>query len=136
MRFISVGEAIRLCEQETGSQQLRDFNLLDSAVARPQNYVAYADGDPDIHTAAAHLLFGIVSNHPFVDGNKRVGLKAAAVFYLLNGWELNGEDGDVYALVLDVAEGKIEVPEIAVRLHPMVREIDLPDESPFVYIKG
>jgi death on curing protein len=128
MRFISVGEAIRLCEQETGSQQLRDFNLLDSAVARPQNYVAYAEDEADLHTAAAHLLFGIVSNHPFVDGNKRVGLKAAAVFYILNGWELDGEDSDVYALVLDVAEGKLDVAEIALRLRPMVRELELPDE--------
>jgi death-on-curing protein len=128
MRFITVDEAIRLCEQETGSQQLRDFNLLDSAVARPQNYVTYEDGEPDIHTAAAHLLFGIVSNHPFIDGNKRVGLKAAAVFYILNGWELDGEDSDVYALVLDVAEGSIDVAEIAQRLNPMVRKMEVPDE--------
>jgi death on curing protein len=128
MRFITVDEAIRLCEQETGSQQLRDFNLLDSAVARPQNYVTYEDGEPDIHTAAAHLLFGIISNHPFVDGNKRVGLKAAAVFYILNGWELDGEDSDVYALVLDVAEGSIDVAEIAQRLNPMVRKMEVPDE--------
>jgi death on curing protein len=128
MRFISVGEANRLCEQETGSQQLRDFNLLDSAVARPQNYVAYTEGEPDLHMAAAHLLFGIVSNHPFVDGNKRVGLKATAVFYILNGWELDGEDSDVYGLVLDVAEGNLNVPEIALRLRPMVRELELPDE--------
>jgi death-on-curing protein len=128
MRFISVGEAIRLCEQETGRPQLRDFNLLDSAVARPQNYVAYAEGEPDIHMAAAHLLFGIVSNHPFIDGNKRVGLKATAVFYILNGREIDGEDSDVYALVIDVAEGKIDVAAIAGRLSPMVRELDLPDE--------
>jgi death on curing protein len=128
MRFISVDEANRLCEQETGSQQLRDFNLLDSAVARPQNYVAYAEGEPDLHMVAAHLLFGIVSNHPFVDGNKRVGLKATAVFYILNGWELDGEDGDVYGLVLDVAEGNFKVAEIALRLRPMVRELELPDE--------
>jgi death-on-curing protein len=90
--------------------------------------VAYAEGEPDIHTAAAHLLFGIVSNHPFVDGNKRVGLKAAAVFYILNGWELDGEDSDVYSLVLDVAEGTIDVAEIALRLRPMVRRLELPDE--------
>jgi death on curing protein len=90
--------------------------------------VAYVEGEPDLHIAAAHLLFGIVSNHPFVDGNKRVGLKATAVFYTLNGWELDGEDGDVYTMVLDVAEGTIDVAKIAQRLRPMVRELTLPDE--------
>jgi death-on-curing protein len=128
MRFVTVGEAVRLCEQETGSDQLRDFNLLDSAVARPVNYVAYAEQSVDIHLAAAHLLFGIVRNHPFVDGNKRVGLKATAVFYVLNGWELVGDDSNVLSLVLETAEGVVDVSTIADRLKELVKEIELPDE--------
>jgi len=103
MRFISVGEAIRLCEQETGSQQLRDFNLLDSAVARPQNYVAYADGEPDLHMAAAHLLFGIVNNHPFVDGNKRTAFAALATFLALNGMMFEPPEVDATMAVLRLA---------------------------------
>lgn len=78
--------------------------------------------------AAAHLLFGIAANHAFVDGNKRVALKATGVFLMLNGLVLDGEDADVFNLVMDVAEGRLVVLQIAERLRPMVFEMDLPDE--------
>jgi death-on-curing protein len=128
MRFITVGQAIRLGEQELGPDRLNNFNLLDSAVARPRNYVAYVEGPPDIHTAAAHLLFGIACNHAFIDGNKRVGLRATGVFYALNGWELCGDDGDVLHLVLDVADGGLTVETIAKGLSQLARPMQLPDQ--------
>ena len=66
-----------------GSPGLRDEGLLESALARPQNLVAY--GEPDFADLAAAYGAGLVRNHPFVDGNKRIGHAAMEVFLLLNG---------------------------------------------------
>jgi len=129
MRFITVGEAIELAEILVGPDMVRSFDLLDSAVARPINYVVYAEGAADIHTAAAHLMYGISRNHPFVDGNKRVSLAAASVFYTYNGWVLDGDDEEVLSLVLDTAEGVVDVALIASRLKDLVRAMELPPDE-------
>ncbi|MGN6450185.1 MAG: type II toxin-antitoxin system death-on-curing family toxin, partial [Brucella intermedia] len=68
-------EQLRL---QGGAAGIRDSGLLDSALARPLQKEAY--GDPDIFDLAAAYLFGILKNHPFVDGNKRTGLAAADLF--------------------------------------------------------
>ena len=128
--FLTAEDAIRICEQERGEAELEDYNLLDSAMARPENYVAYTEGEPDICVAAAHLLFGLAANHAFKDGNKRVALRATGVFLLLNGFELVGEDNDVYSLAMDIADGQvhIDIPQIAERLRVMITELELPEE--------
>jgi len=128
--FLTSEDAIRICEQERGDADLEDYNLLDSAIARPQNYVAYTESEPDICVAAAHLLYGLAANHAFKDGNKRVALRATGVFLMLNGFELVGEDNDVYSLAMDVADEQvyIDVPQIAERLRTMIIELELPEE--------
>ena len=76
----------RLLAEHGGASGIRDSATLDSALARPQHLLAY--GDPDIYDLAAAYTSGIVRNHPFVDGNKRVGHAALEVFLVLNGYEL------------------------------------------------
>jgi death-on-curing protein len=90
MRYLTVGEVIRISEVEVGEDVLADFGALDAAVQRPQQSVFGADAYPDIHHKAAALLHSIARNHPFVDGNKRVAAASALVFYALNGWAVPG----------------------------------------------
>jgi death-on-curing protein len=114
MRYLTVREVIRISEVEVGEDVLADFGLLDAAVQRPQQSAFGRDAYPDVHHKAAALLHSIVRNHPFVDGNKRVGAAAALVFYDLNGWVVPLEDqGELVALVVDVAEGLLTVDAIA-----------------------
>jgi death on curing protein len=89
-----------------GSPGIRDVDLLSSALARPQNQAAY--GDPSVFDLAAAYAFGIIRNHPFVDGNKRTGFLAAYVFLDLNGWELMASEAEVVAAVLALASGEMD----------------------------
>jgi death on curing protein len=89
-----------------GAEGLRDEGLLDSALARPQNLLAY--GGPDIFLMAAAYAFGIAKNHPFVDGNKRAAFLAAGVFLELNGWRLEADQDVATAAMLDLAAGELD----------------------------
>ena len=75
-----------------GSAGIRDDGLLDSALARPQNLLAY--GKPSRFDLAASYGFGLVKNHPFVDGNKRIGFTVAVLFLELNGCLLQATEAD------------------------------------------
>ncbi|MBQ0709662.1 type II toxin-antitoxin system death-on-curing family toxin [Ochrobactrum sp. AP1BH01-1] len=89
-----------------GAAGIRDSGLLDSALARPLQKEAY--GDPDVFDLAAAYLFGILKNHPFVDGNKRTGLAAADLFLYFNGYSLEAGQEDVIQLVLMVSTSEID----------------------------
>ena len=89
-----------------GSIGVRDAGLLSSALALPQNHVAY--GDPSVFDLAAAYAFGIIRNHPFVDGNKRTGFLAAYVFLDLNGWELMAHEDEAVAAVSALATGEMQ----------------------------
>lgn len=89
-----------------GAAGIHDSGLLDSALARPLQKEAY--GDPDIFDLAAAYLFGILKNHPFVDGNKRTGLAAADLFLYFNGYSLEAGQEDVIQLVLMVSTSEID----------------------------
>jgi death on curing protein len=89
-----------------GAPGLRDEGLLDSALARPLNLVAY--GQPDVHALAAPYGVGLAKNHPFVDGNKRAAFLATGLFLALNGWRLTAPQLDATAVMLDVAAGNID----------------------------
>ena len=84
-----------------GRPGIRGARLLPSARARPQNKVAY--GESAVFDLAAAYAFGIISNHPFLDGNKRTGFLAAYVFLYLNGWELMASEAETVAAVLALA---------------------------------
>ena len=89
-----------------GSPGIRDAGLLSSTLARPQNQAAY--GEPSVFNLAAAYAFGIIRNHPFVDGNKRTGLLAAYVFLDLNGWELVASEVEAVAAVLALATNEMD----------------------------
>lgn len=94
-----------------GAAGVRDEGLLLSALARPENLAAY--GEPDIFDLAAAHAFGIVKNHPFVDGNKRAGFMAAATFLALNGHDLTATDADAVKAVLNLAASAMSEAEFA-----------------------
>ena len=97
--------------------EVRDFGLLESALARPRATVFGDDAYPDLDEKAAALLLSIVSNHALIDGDKRLGWVSALVFYELNGYLVEAPHDEAIALVLAVAGGEIhEVREVADRL--------------------
>jgi len=87
-------------------------DLIESALSRPQNRHAY-EPESDLCTLAAAYLFGLVKNHGYVDGNKRVGFAAAATFLLLNGLRLIASEADAYDVVIKLAEGSLSEAELA-----------------------
>ena len=89
-----------------GSPGIRDAGLLSSALARPQNQVAY--GKPSVFNLAAAYAFGVIQNHPFVDGNKRAGFLAAYVFIDLNGLELVASEAEAVSAVMALATGEMD----------------------------
>lgn len=95
-----------------GSPGLRDENALESALARPRQKWAYAkERDPAVLAAA--YGFSLVRNHPYRDGNKRVGFLAIATFLGINGHELFATDADVVTTILAVASGHLSEDELA-----------------------
>lgn len=102
---------------------IRDLGLLGSAAARPQASAFGDDAYPDVWTKAAALLHSVVKNHPLVDGNKRLGWLACAVFLDVNGVDpTNSSNDGVYELVMRVASEPIEVAELAALLHALVTD--------------
>src|SRR3546814_15179949 len=92
-----------------GGAGIRDISLLQSALSRPRNLAAYDNPDPA--ALAASYAFGIARNHPFVDGNKRTALVVAETFLNLNGWELNADNAEVTALVMELAAGNLNAKD-------------------------
>jgi death-on-curing protein len=104
-----------------GLSGLRDPGLLDSALARPRNLVAY--GTPDMAALAAAYGCGIARNHPFIDGNKRTALVLTELFVILNGGEITADDSDWLATMLTVADGSMSELEFATWIR---RHLDTP----------
>lgn len=101
-----------LIEAHSGSEGLRDEGLLDSALAAPfQTF----DGQPmftTIQQKAARLGFGIIMNHPFVDGNKRTGAHVMLTILAMNGISLAYTQKDLYEIILQVASGEVSFDEL------------------------
>jgi death-on-curing protein len=101
----------RLLADHGGCGGIRDEGLLESALAKPRNRFAY--GKPNVFELAASYAFGIVRNHPFVDGNKRTGFVAAAAFLDSNGFELAASEVDATVKTLAMAAGEISESQYA-----------------------
>jgi len=95
-----------------GLQGVRDQGLLESAIARPQNRYAY-ESDVDISALAAEYGFGLVRNHPFSDGNKRVAVLSVAVFLALNGRRFDPDEVDEVRTILALAAGGLSMGEFS-----------------------
>ncbi len=94
--------------------QVRDYGLLEAALARPQATVFGEDAYPGLDGKAAALLSSIIRNHALLDGNKRLGWVATRLFYVLNGRDLRAPHGEAYDLVMAVAEGTLtDIEKIA-----------------------
>jgi death-on-curing protein len=95
----------RLVADFGGLAGVRDRGLLESAMARPRQIVAY--GRADIVELAAAYAAGIVRNHPFIDGNKRVGFMLAYVFLVRNGYRFTASEAEATRAVLDLPSGAL-----------------------------
>jgi death on curing protein len=122
VHFLDLDDLLELAKRLLGDPPpVRDLGLLGSAAARPQTSVFGSDAYPDLITKAAALLQSIVKNHALVDGNKRLGWLATAVFLSINGMDAStATNDDVYELVMEVASGSLAVEEIARRLGGIV----------------
>ncbi|MBM3556010.1 MAG: type II toxin-antitoxin system death-on-curing family toxin [Alphaproteobacteria bacterium] len=94
-----------------GASGVRDEGLFDSALARPKNLLAY--GNPSVAELAAAYAAGLVKNHPFIDGNKRIGFLAAYVFLRRNGYRLVAPEAEVVETILALAAGRIDEAALA-----------------------
>ena len=98
----------QLIQQTGGSDGVRDYNLLDSALETPFQSFGGDELYPTIQAKAARLGYGLIRNHCMIDGNKRIGTHAMLVFLALNGIELKYTQKELYETILDVAAGNIE----------------------------
>lgn len=94
-----------------GTPGVRDEGLLESALARPRNLLAY--GKPSLFALAAAYAFGLAKNHPFVDGNKRAAFAAVDVFLQLNGRELAAGEAEATVVFQDLAAGELGEDDLA-----------------------
>lgn len=107
-----------------GAAGIRDEGLLDSALARPLNLIAY--GEPDLAELAASYGVGLAKNHAFVDGNKRAAFLAVGLFLRLNGHRLNASPAAATVAMMDVAAGTLNEADFA----DWIRRHSAPVSSP------
>lgn len=110
-RYLTFAEVLELhqsvLERWGGAGGIRDLNTLESALAQPRQSFGGADLYPDLASKAAALCFSLVLNHPFIDGNKRIGHAAMEVFLMVNGQELRAPVDDQERTILDLAAGQL-----------------------------
>jgi death-on-curing protein len=128
MRYLSLGEVVRLhqmlSESSGGASGIRDLGLLDSALAQPRATFGGLDLHPTVLEKAAALCASLVQNHPFVDGNKRVGHAAMATFLVLNGLDIAATVDEQEALILDLAAGRCRREDVLTWLQSHTKKLD------------
>ena len=116
IRWIQIDRVLaihrRQIAEHGGRDGVRDHGLLESALARPKNIEAY-EPDADIARLAAGYAFGIVKNHPFIDGNKRTGYVVTELFIMKNGYQLTATPTEKYLTFLSLAEGSVSEEDLA-----------------------
>lgn len=117
MQYLTMPELLNLAER-LGAAEVRDYGLLDSALARPQSSVFGQDAYPDVWQKAAALMESLARNHALVDGNKRIAWYATWVFLHMNGHPLDArfDVDEAERFVLDVCQGALDMPKIAEQL--------------------
>lgn len=117
MQIISAAELYTINEEVTGQRpRVRDRHLLRSAANRPYTFMFGQEIYPTVLDKAAALLHSLAYHHLFIDGNKRTATRAAVAFLTRNGYRVTWTEHEAYAFVLEIAQGKLDVPEIATRL--------------------
>lgn len=110
MRYLTPEQVLfihaRLIAETGGEHGIRDLGLLQSAVSRPQAVFEGNELYPDVYHKAAAMMESLINNHPFVDGNKRTGITAAAMFLKINNYSLTASNQEVETFVLSIASGE------------------------------
>lgn len=101
-----------LINETGGLDGIRDKGLLDSAISVPFQKFNNQDLFPTIQQKAARLGYGIIKNHAFVDGNKRIGAHTMLIFLAINGIELDYTQEELYTIILDIADNKLELADL------------------------
>ena len=102
----------QLIEATGGSKGIRDEGMLESALMNPYQSFGGIELYPSIQAKAAQLCFGIVKDHPMIDGNKRLGTHVMLVFLALNGYELSYSQKELSDTILSLAAGKLQSEDI------------------------
>ena len=102
----------QLIDETGGSHGLRDEGLLDSACNAPFQRFDNQELFPTIQQKSARLAYGLIKNHPFVDGNKRIGTHVMLILLALNGIELNYTQEELYTIILEIASGTAELNKL------------------------
>ena len=127
-RFLAIERVLLiyryLMEQSGGIAGLRDRSLLEAAIAQPQMTFAGAELYPSLTDKAAALGFSLIQNHPFIDGNKRIGHASIAVFLALNGFAIQATVDEQETLILALASGRLSRSELSewLEAHIIVRQ--------------
>lgn len=111
--YLSLEDLLEIALGVIGDLQVRDIGLLASAAARPQSSAFGASAYPRLVDKAAALMHSLARNHPLVDGNKRLAWAATRSFLILNDSDIEYDVDEAESLVLGVASGQIDVPQIA-----------------------
>lgn len=106
----------QLIEEYGGSDGVRDYNLLDSALENPFQSFGGEELYPTLQAKAARLGYGLIKNHCMIDGNKRIGTHAMLVFLAINGIELDYTQKELYETILAIADGSLEYEDLLKRI--------------------
>jgi death-on-curing protein len=127
MRYLSLSEILelhdRIIEATGGARGIRDIRALESAINQPRLTFDRTDLYPNIIAKAAALCFSLVMNHPFIDGNKRIGHAAMETFLILNEFEIEASIDEQEKIILDLASGKLNREEFTSWLNKHVINI-------------
>ena len=125
--YLSIEQVLHLHEIQIerfgGASGLRDRAGLESAMARPASTFGGDDLYPDLASKAAALMHSLVMNHPFVDGNKRVGAMAAELFLEINDRRLLASDDDIERMTLAIARGEVDAERLAIWFRQRVSSV-------------
>jgi len=117
VKYLTVEQVLflhsRVVEETGGSHGVRDIGLLESAPSRPQAIIEGEELYPDIFSKAAALMDSLIRNHCFIDGDKRTGVTAAAVFLRRNGWFVKASNRELESFTLQVTRSHLSIPSVA-----------------------
>lgn len=130
MRYLTLSEVLelhrRIIQRSGGSFGIRDLNAVESAIAQPRMTFGGEDLYPTIVDKASALGFSLIQNHPFIDGNKRIGHAAMETFLVLNGFEITASVNEQEQTILSVASGTMERAEFVEWLRNHVAKASVP----------
>lgn len=107
---------------EDARHYVRDWNTLESTLQRPRQAAYYAGAD--LVMQAAHLLWGMVQNHPFHDGNKRTANDVTQAFLEVNGWAVAADEDELFCMLITVARGELTTAQVAVWIEERLEVCD------------